>query len=86
MIKSPIGNGKTEAQAAFEMLVGNSVEDLPLKMVSNIMNGEEMYEAGDNKAPFFSESFLYNLLGKEDARSLLDRIYRLGESLGIIYF
>ena len=25
----------------------------------------------DEKAPFFSESYLYNLLGKEEARTLL---------------
>ena len=29
-----------------------------------------MYEKGDENAPFFSEAFLYNLLGKDDARSL----------------
>jgi len=25
----------------------------------------------DSEAPFFSEAYLYNLLGKEDARTLL---------------
>ena len=29
------------------------------------------YGKGDENAPFFSEAFLYNLLGKEDARTLL---------------
>ena len=29
------------------------------------------YQKGDENAPFFSESFLYCLLGKEDARTLL---------------
>lgn len=29
------------------------------------------YTEGDEDAPFFSESFLYNLLGKDDARTLL---------------
>lgn len=29
------------------------------------------YQKGDENAPFFSESFLYNLLGKDDARTLL---------------
>ncbi len=30
-----------------------------------------MYELGDEKAPFFSESYLYNLMGKEEARVVL---------------
>ena len=38
------------------------------------------YEKGDENAPFFSEAFLYNLLGKEDARTLL---YLLREAFGI---
>lgn len=33
-----------------------------------------MYEPGDEHAPFFSEAFLYNLLGKDDARSLRARL------------
>ena len=32
---------------------------------------------GDEFAPFFSEAFLYNLLGKDEARSLLAIIRRL---------
>lgn len=35
------------------------------------------YQAGDEDAPFWSEGFLYPLLGKEDARSLLARLRRL---------
>lgn len=31
----------------------------------------------DARAPFFSEAYLYNLLGKEDARTLLALIRRL---------
>ena len=31
----------------------------------------------DSQAPFFSEAYLYNLLGKEEARSLLAIIDRL---------
>lgn len=82
-----IKNDKTQAQKAFERLVGFSVErTYPLKAVSSEVNGPDAYDDGDNEAPFFTEAFLYNLLGKEDARTLLDRIYRLGESLGVIYF
>jgi len=32
---------------------------------------------GDEFAPFFSEAFLYNLVGKDDARSILGMIRRL---------
>lgn len=32
--------------------------------------GGGAYEEGDEMAPFFSEAFLYNLLGKEDARTV----------------
>jgi hypothetical protein len=44
---------------------------------------EPGYEPGDEKAPFFSEAFLYVLLGKEDARSLLGRMRTLRKALGI---
>lgn len=37
----------------------------------------------DVEAPFFSESYLYNLLGKEDARALLGRVKRLCTALGV---
>ena len=33
--------------------------------------------------PFFTEAFLYPLLGKEDARSLLGRMRRLCDAAGI---
>ena len=31
----------------------------------------DYYSDGDEDCPFFSEAYLYNLLGKEDARTLL---------------
>lgn len=37
----------------------------------------------DSKQPFFCESYLYNLLGKEDARTLLGRMDKLCQALGI---
>lgn len=36
-----------------------------------------MYSDGDEFAPFFSEAFLYNLVGKDEARSILGIIRRL---------
>ena len=35
-----------------------------------------------NESSFFSESYLYELLGKDDARSLLGRLDRLCRALG----
>jgi hypothetical protein len=48
-------------------------------------NGERigMYTEGDEHAPFFSEAFLYNLLGKDEARSVLDIIRRLCRLAGV---
>ena len=37
----------------------------------------------DCKCPFFSEAYLYPLLGKEDARQLLGLLERAFESIGI---
>ena len=34
---------------------------------------DEMYEEGDESTPLMSEALLYNLVGKEDARSILVR-------------
>lgn len=42
-----------------------------------------MYEEGDEQAPFFTEAFLYNLLGKDDARSVLGIMRRLCELAGV---
>jgi len=38
---------------------------------------------GDEDAPFFTEAYLYPLLGKDSARSILARLERLSESLGL---
>lgn len=37
----------------------------------------------DSEQPFFCEAYLYNLLGKEDARSLLGRFRALCAALGV---
>lgn len=41
------------------------------------------YEAGDEDAAFYSESFLYPLLGKEDARTILALLHNLMRTCGI---
>lgn len=38
---------------------------------------DEMYEDGDERAPFFSEAFLYNLLGKEHAKTVLAHVHAI---------
>ena len=43
----------------------------------------EYYETGDEKAPFLSESFLYPLLGKESARSVLAAVNNVIRAVGI---
>lgn len=40
-----------------------------------------MYEVGDEYAPFFSETFLYNLVGKDAARSILGLVRQVKELL-----
>jgi hypothetical protein len=42
-----------------------------------------MYDEGDERAPFFSEAFLYNLLGKDEARSVLGIVRRLTVLAGV---
>jgi hypothetical protein len=42
-----------------------------------------MYDEGDEEAPFFSEAFLYNLLGKDEARSVLGIMRRLCTLAGV---
>ena len=41
------------------------------------------YEEGDENAPFFSETCLYNLVGKEDARTILALINKLTRLLNL---
>lgn len=62
-------------------------EGVPLEKISRInypvsIWGKVFFE-GNDKQPFFSEAYLYNLLGKEDARTLLALMRKLCKSLGI---
>ena len=41
------------------------------------------YERGDESAPFFSEAFLYVLLGKEEARTVLAKLHHVEAPLGL---
>ena len=42
-----------------------------------------MYEEGDENAPFFSEAFLYCLVGKMNARTIRALIMNLARAAGI---
>lgn len=44
-----------------------------------------MYAEGDEFRPFFTEAFLYNLLGKDEARSVLNILRRLCTLAGVEY-
>jgi hypothetical protein len=44
-----------------------------------------VYSPGDESAPFFSEALLYNLVGKDDARSILGIVRRLCVLAGVEY-
>lgn len=57
-----------------------------LKDISRIIHGkyfEQTYREGDEECPLFSEAYLYNLLGKEDARTVFGLLRSLAESIDI---
>jgi hypothetical protein len=66
---------------AFKVLLSWVPEGVPLKRISTINYPVKFFgkafQEGDDKQPFFSEAYLYNLLGKEDARTLLALMRRL---------
>jgi hypothetical protein len=82
-----------EAREIAERLAGFRVEgttyfrDLFIRNDTNEATGERygMYGEGDERAPFFTEAFLYNLLGKDDARSVLGLLRQLCELAGVHY-
>lgn len=58
-----------------EMIEKFSLEGTFPKEVLRKLGGA-WYKEGDELAPFFSEAFLYNLVGKENARTILSTIER----------
>lgn len=48
----------------------------------SILRACEHFQKGDEDAPYFTETFLYLTLGKEDARSLLGMMRTLAEAIG----
>ncbi len=77
---------RADVIGALRRLVCFHPEDTPVQFTNKAahpykLHNEEIRE--DAKAPFISESYLYNLLGKEDARTLLSRVHQLCLVLGV---
>ena len=64
---------------AFVRLADLCIEHKP----ANFNSDNDMYEEGDERAPFFSESFLYVLDGKGDMRALRGRLLGIAAAAGI---
>lgn len=52
------------------------------KLPGHLDKDSEYYEEGDDKAPFFSETYLYNLLGKGNARTVLHYLHEIEKPFG----
>lgn len=68
---------------ALDRLMTWTPEDVDLRAISELNNGPGVFEPGDEKVPFFSEAYLYNLLGKEDARTLMTLVHQALEEFGV---
>lgn len=47
------------------------LKELRLYALDHILKQQPGYEEGDENSPFYSEAYLYPLVGKEDARTIL---------------
>lgn len=68
-----------DMKATFKKLLRLKLEGGPLRGFKS--SGH--YSKGDEDAPFYSESYLYNLLGKEDARTVLGYLHHLAKMAGL---
>lgn len=74
---------KTAIKEAYRKLLDFELESkIDKKLFKKLQDGY-FYDKGDEDTPFFSEAFLYNLVGKEDARTILGLIRKLVESAGV---
>ena len=55
----------------------------PNFLPESCMNEEDGYEEGDESSPFFSDAYLYNLLGKDEARTLQALMRAVFEAAGV---
>lgn len=59
----------------------NTLEDFHCEGTPGGFRDAEGYEAGDETRAFFTEAYLYNLIWKEDARTLLHRVKNLRQAI-----
>lgn len=71
-----------DLRAAFKKLLRFKTEGLPPAFQPRFRRASG-YEPGDESAPFYSERFLYPLLGKEDARTVLGMLRKVMKLAGI---
>jgi len=68
-----------DMKATFKKLLRLKLESAPLRGFKSSGG----YSKGDEDAPFFSESYLYNLVGKDDARTVLGYLRHLAKMAGL---
>jgi hypothetical protein len=77
---------KKEIKQSFVKLLKYTPGYLPACPKGHIVNAyhesKKMLE-DDSQAPFFSEAYLYTLMGKEEARSVLGLIRNLADACGV---
>ncbi len=80
---------QAEVKAAIEHVLMFVPQDVPLQFTDPDVypygkkHFDKKEQAEDAKQPFFSEAYLYTLLGKEDARTLRARMRQLLTALGL---
>lgn len=68
-----------DAKAYFRKLLRLKLEAPPLRGFKSA----DGYSKGDEDQPFFSEAYLYNLVGKDDARTILGTLHHLMKFMGV---
>ena len=78
---------KAPIQHVCDKLLISAVRELQMFVVDTptilFNKRNQYYEKGNEKTPFFSESFLYPLLGKENARTVLAAVNNVIRAAGI---
>lgn len=70
---------EADLKSFFKKLLRFKVESAPLRGFKS----SDYYSKGDEDAPFYSEAYLYSLLGKDDARSVLAYLHSIMETVGL---
>jgi hypothetical protein len=68
----------TDLRNIFIRLLRFETDDVPISGFKK----SDYYSNGDENSPFFSEAYLYSLIGKEDARTVLAMLHRLMVACG----